>query len=313
MYCNLSKKFVAVWCLSLFAAFSLTTGFANAHITSKSDYYGKDFLGHVQSGQLKNEQLLDKLFRIISDAHIKTKNATDTLITNCQSAALKPDQSCIQHKALGYDTARKHMFGTIHLEQKSDGTYFVNDVYCEKDFTDADFGKKDKAQNIGPGIIPSNGSILNCEHTWPQSRFTSRFPNEFQKSDLHHLYPSDSSMNSHRSSLHFGEVVNDLEVLKCPQNRLGRGAGNAGNVFEPPVAHRGNVARAIFYFATRYKMKVGSAEEATLRIWNREDPVDANELKRNDQVEDLQGNRNPFVDYPELVEHVNVFSFNTAK
>jgi len=313
MYWNLSKTFAAVWCFTVFATTSLTAGFANAHITSKSDYYGKEFLGQVQSGQLKNEQLLDKLFHVVSDAHVKTKNAPDTLITNCQSATLEPGQNCIQHAALGYDRARKHMFGAIHLKQTTDGVYFVKDVYCEKDFTDADFGTKGKGPNIGPGIIPGDGSILNCEHTWPQSRFTTRFPNETQKSDLHHLYPTDSSMNSHRSALRFGEVEKDMEKLKCPQNRLGRGAGSAGTVFEPPVAHRGNVARAIFYFATRYKMKVGGAEEATLRVWNHEDPVDAEELKRNDQVEDLQGNRNPFVDYPELVDQVSVFTFNTTK
>ena len=306
MYWNLSKMIAAVCCLTL-------TSLANAHISSKQDYYGKEFQGQVQSGQLKNEQLLEVIFQIVSKAHVKTKGAEDTLATDCQSVKLTQGQNCIQHTALGYDRARKYMFGQIHLEQKTDGTYFVKDVYCEKDFTDEDFGKKGKGPNIGPGIIPGDGSILNCEHTWPQSRFTNRFPTETQKSDLHHLYPTDSSMNSHRSSLHFGEVEKDMEKLKCPQNRLGRGAGNAGTVFEPPVAHRGNVARAIFYFATRYKMKVGGSEEQTLRIWNREDPVDAEELKRNDQVEDLQGNRNPFVDFPELVDQVNVFTFNTAK
>lgn len=308
MYWNFSRTLAAVWCFTL-----LTAGFANAHITSKSDYYGKEFLGQVQSGQLKNEQLLETLFQITSNAHIKTKGAADTLISDCQSATLAPNQNCIQHTSLGYDRARKHMFGAIHLEQKSDGTYFVKDVYCEKDFTDADFNTKGKGPNIGPGIIPGDGSILNCEHTWPQSRFTSRFPTETQKSDLHHLYPSDSQLNSHRSSLHFGEVEKDMEKLKCPQNRLGHQAGAKGAVFEPPVAHRGNVARAIFYFATRYKMKIGGAEELSLRMWNEEDPVDADELRRNDQIEDLQGNRNPFVDYPELVNQVKVFSFTTTK
>ncbi|MES2801904.1 MAG: endonuclease [Bdellovibrionota bacterium] len=306
MYWNLSKTLAAVWCLSL-----LTAGFANAHITSKSDYYGKEFLGQVQSGQLKNEQLLDKLFYIASGAHIKNKGAEDTLIANCQSATLTEEQNCIQHTALGYDRARKHMFGSIYLEKTNDGTFFVKDVYCEKDFTNEDFGGKEG--NIGPGLIPGNGSILNCEHTWPQSRFTNRFPTGTQKSDLHHLYPSDSSMNSHRGSLRFGEVEKDMEKLKCPQNRLGTQSGVKGAVFEPPVAHRGNVARAIFYFATRYKMKVGGAEEATLRIWNQEDPVDAQEKTRNDMVEDVQGNRNPFIDYPELVDQVSVFSFNTTK
>lgn len=303
---HFTKKTAAVCCfISL-----LTASLAEAFVSAKANYYGKEFLGQVQSGQLQNEELLEAIFHIVSDAHIKTKNAPDTLAPNCQSVKLQDNQNCIQHTALGYDRARKHMFGSIYLEKQND-TYVVKDVYCEKYFSNADFGGEQG--NIGPGMIPGNGSILNCEHTWPQSRFTSRFPAETQKSDLHHLYPSDSNMNSHRSSLRFGEVDKDMEKLKCPQNRLGSQAGAKGAVFEPPVAHRGNVARAIFYFATRYKMKVGGAEEVTLRKWNHEDPVDADEQRRNDMIEDVQGNRNPFVDYPELIDQVKVFSFNTTK
>lgn len=303
---NLTKSTAAVvWCLTLF-----TASFANAFISEKQNYYGKEFLGQVQSGQLKDAELLENLFHIISDAHIKNKGSEDTLAPNCQSVTLSNTQSCIQHTSLGYDRARTHMFGSIDLDQK-DGVYVVKDVYCEKDFSDADFGQ---AGNIGPGKIPSNGSILNTEHTWPQSRFTSRFPTEMQKSDIHHLFPTDSSMNSHRSSLQFGEVGKTMEKLKCSQNRLGQEvSGKGGVVFEPPVAHRGNVARAIFYFATRYKMKVGGAQEETLKKWNHEDPVDAEEMKRNDMIENVQGNRNPYIDYPELIDRVGVFTFNTKK
>lgn len=302
MYWNLIKKTAAILCL--------TVSSANAFVSEKSNYYGKDFLGQTQSGQLQDAQLLEALFHIVSDAHIKTKNSPDTLAPNCNTIKLQENQNCIQHQALGYDRARKHMFGSIYLEKQND-TYVVKDVYCEKYFSNADFGGE--PGNIGPGMIPSNGSILNCEHTWPQSRFTNRFNTEMQKSDLHHLYPTDSSMNSHRSSLHFGEVDKDMEKLKCPQNRLGHQIGANSAVFEPPVAHRGNVARAIFYFATRYKMKVGGQEEATLKKWNHEDPVDAEEQRRNDMIEDAQGNRNPFIDFPELVDQIQVFTFNTTK
>lgn len=267
------------WILILFTVFAAQ--FASAYSVDKSEYYGKDFLGQVQSGQLQNATLLAKLHQIIQ--------------TN--------------HKALGYDRARKVMFGTIHLEQLADGTYAVKDVYCEKHFTDKDFNG---GHHIGPGMVPGNGSILNTEHTWPQSRFTSRYDKETQKSDIHHLFPTDSQMNSHRSSLQFGNVDDDMEKLKCPQNRLGRQNGEKGTVFEPPVAHRGNVARAIFYFSVRYKMKVSGAEERALRRWNKEDPVNADEEKRNNIVEDAQGNRNPFVDYPELVDRINSFTFTTT-
>lgn len=294
-----------VWCLTF-----ITTCFANAYISDKQSYYGSEFLGQVQSGQLKDAALLESIFRIISEAHIKTKGAPDTFATNCDSIKLEKNQNCIQHTSLGYDSARTHLFGKIHLEEHN-GAYVVKDVYCEKYFSDEDFGH---SGNIGPGNIPTNGSILNTEHTWPQSKFTTRFPEAMQKSDIHHLYPTDSQLNSRRSSLQFGLVGKDMEKLKCAQNRLGQEvSGKGGTVFEPPAAHRGNVARAIFYFATRYKMKVGDVQEATLKKWNHEDPVDEEEMQRNNMIEDVQGNRNPYIDYPELIDRVTVFSFNTSK
>lgn len=305
MYWNFFNTLVAI---CAFALFTIDT--ANAYITDKTLYYGKDLLGQVQSGQLQNEELLEELFRIVQDAHIKTPGGHDQIIANCLATKLEKGQKCIQHAALGYDRARKIMFGSMYLEKLPDGTYAVKDVYCEKYFTNSNFGGPG---NIGPGLIPSNGSILNTEHTWPQSRFTGRFNTEMQKSDLHHLYPTDSQMNSYRSSLRFGEVSQDMEKLKCPQNRLGRSTSEKSTVFEPPVAHRGNVARSIFYFSVRYQMKVSGAEQEALKRWHKEDPVDADEQKHNDMIEDAQGNRNPFVDYPELVDRIGSFTFSTVK
>ena len=255
----------------------------NVYSTEKNEYYGPDFESSVQSGQIKNQELLNRLHEIIKE----------------------------KHKSLGYDRARLYLFGEIHLAQLADGTYAVKDVYCEKDFTDADFGG---TPNIGPHLIPGNGNILNTEHTWPQSRFGGKFDKDLQKSDLHHLYPSDSEMNSRRGNLRFGYVGKDLENLRCPGNRVGpQSGGNHVSVYEPPVSHRGNVARAIFYFATRYKMQISPDEEAALKEWNKIDPVDDLEKRRNEIIEKYQGNRNPFIDYPELPEHISAFNNSIAK
>ena len=47
--------------------------------------------------------------------------------------------------------------------------------------------------------------------------------------------------------------------------------------------------------------------EATLRRWNKLDPVDQAELERNDAIEKIQGNRNPFIDHPEYVDQISNF------
>lgn len=279
---------------------------ANAFITPKENYYGAQTIAAVQAGQLSQTALLEKLFFITSSAHIKQNQTDDIIETTCESAGSTQRKPCFVHTALGYDPARKLMFGKIDLEKTAQGQYFVKDVYCEKNHTDEDFGGK---PSIGPGLLPSSGNIINTEHTWPQSRFTGRFNKEMQKSDLHHLYPTDSQMNSYRSSLRFGEVDKDLENLKCPQNRLGHSTLDGSTVFQPPAQHRGNVARAIFYFAMRYKMKVSPAEVTVLQKWNKEDPVDAKEVQRNNMIEDVQGNRNPFVDYPEWIDLIDASAF----
>lgn len=288
--------------LSLLTILFTTFSGLSAQAQALLPYYGSDFYTGYDSGKLRDQELLNALQKILAGGHIKNDQAPDTIVSSCQGMGQAPQNKCIQHSALGYDGARKQMFGKLFLEQIG-GAYAVEDVYCQHAFTDQDFGGK---PNIGPGLIPKDGAVLNTEHTWPQSRFTNRFPKETQKSDLHHLFPTDSKMNSVRGSLHFGQVVEEVEQLKCPKARLGH-QSNREIVFEAPTQHRGNVARAIFYFATRYQMKISPPEETELRQWNSQDPVDEAEFNRNNEVEKLQGNRNPFVDFPTLVDHIQHF------
>lgn len=267
-------------------------------------YYGDEFLLGYQDHSLKNEELKNKLFVILSGGHIRKENAADVILPDCHSLSSEEVSvpKCIEHIALGYTRAREKLFGQLYLKS-IENMYSVKDVYCEKIFTDADFGG---TPTFGPDKVPSSGNLINTEHTWPQSRFTGRFSREMQKSDLHHLFPTDSEMNSRRGSLRFGNVVKDVETLKCPMNRLGH-QDDGSIIFEVPKAQRGNTARAIFYFATRYQMKISPPEENALRQWNTEDPVDAEEFTQNVQIETLQGNRNPFIDFADLVDRIESF------
>lgn len=194
-----------------------------------------------------------------------------------------------RHRALSYKEARKHLFGEIHLETDSNGSHYVTDVYC--------LIKYDRSAGVGPGRIPNN-NILNTEHTWPQSKFSSRHPKNTQKGDLHHLYPTNNRANGTRGNSPFGNV-NGSELDNCEASAVGRDA-TIGQAFEPPQETKGNIARALFYFSVRYDMNLSRAEREVLIQWHDQDPVDSFESKRNDQVHEIQGNRNPFIDYPEL-------------
>lgn len=153
-----------------------------------------------------------------------------------------------------------------------------------------------KVIKVKEGSMPGSTN-MNIEHTWPQSMGAKGVA----KSDLHHLFPTDSKANSYRGSLPFG-IVTDPN----PKFSVG-GSKTDGEVFEVRPQHRGNVARAMFYFSVRYNKGIDPKEEAVLRQWHKEDPVDPNERARNDAIEAIQHNRNPFIDHPEYVDQISNF------
>lgn len=147
--------------------------------------------------------------------------------------------------------------------------------------------------------IPSP-KIMNIEHTWPQSEGA----NGDAKSDLHHIFISDSPTNSIRSSLPFCDVI----MPKWTNGESKRGLGKFGeHCFEPPKNHKGNIARAMFYFAIRYQKEINQEQEFYFRLWNHLDPVDENEAYRNLEVIKFQGNANPFIIHPELIDSISDF------
>lgn len=266
-----------------------------AALSEKIPYYGEEFFQDLNSG-VADKDLSMRLKVILKSYHTPHNGTMDDVTSSCAGAG------CYVHTAFGYENARKFLFGSFYLIQDSKG-YGVKDVYCDHNAMSDSFGERGKP---GPGIVPDN-TVINAEHTWPQSRFTGKYPTSFQKSDLHHLFPTDSQMNSIRGNNWFGEVVKDTQTLKCKNVRFGKPDGGGQDVFEPPREHRGNVARALFYFSTRYDMPIDPRQEAVLRKWNNDDPVDDEERDRNDKIAKLQGNRNPFIDYPELADKIHDF------
>lgn len=207
-------------------------------------------------------------------------------------------QTSAGHRSYSYKEVRRIMFNELHLEKDSKG-YFVSGVYC-----------LDKVYPFG-GEFPNNripdASVINTEHTWPQSKFSSRFPKGTQKTDLHHLYPTQSRINSERGNFPFAEVTRERSLM-CDESESGSPAtGEGGTYFEPPASHKGNVARSMFYFSVRYQMEIDPVQEHFLRQWHKEDPVDQAERKRHEGIVKVQRNRNPFIDNPELVDQISDF------
>jgi len=194
-----------------------------------------------------------------------------------------------------YTTARHLMFSEVEWFVNDGGESGVECVYTGF------------FQAVERGTEPDN-NIVNCEHGWPRARMDSDRSSilySHQQSDLNILLPSQSGANSLRGDLPFGEPVSGINADYFPA-RAGLDA-HGNRVFEPRPERRGDMARITFYFATRWGKDIGADEEAVLRAWAAADPVDDREGDRNDVIESLQGNRNPYVDCPDLLGRVPVF------
>ncbi|MAW20925.1 MAG: hypothetical protein CMD16_00845 [Flavobacteriales bacterium] len=144
-------------------------------------------------------------------------------------------------------------------------------------------------------------------HSWMPTNPAYSLP---EYSDYHHLFPANlNSANILRSNKPLGEVVNQTSsFLAC---KLGTNA-NGETVFEPRDRHKGDAARAIMYEAICYTTISGnswalpsSQDQMILKQWHFQDPPDNWEIARNDFIDSLQGNRNPFIDSIDYVCFIN--------
>jgi serine protease len=145
----------------------------------------------------------------------------------------------------------------------------------------------------------------NREHTWPKSH---GFPSssDWAYTDIHHLRPTDASVNSIRGNKDYdngGNVISEA-------------LGNYTDMdsFEPRDEIKGDIARMMFYMDIRYNGSDSTGTDdltlvnetgthgaslgnlCTLYQWHRQDPVSSEEIARHERIVERQGNRNPFVD-----------------
>lgn len=165
-----------------------------------------------------------------------------------------------------------------------------------------------------------SSSGLNREHSFPKSWWGGDVNAAY--TDINHLYPSDATANSAKSNYPLG-VVGSNPSFNNGVSKVGSNAfpGYSGVVFEPHDQYKGDFARAYFYIVTCYQdyynkwaylymvdnntypvLKPWSVN--LLLQWHRNDPVSQKELDRNEAVFRIQNNRNPFIDYPDLAEHI---------
>ncbi len=197
----------------------------------------------------------------------------------------------------------------------TDAQGYIIDMYSNCRYRPDQHGSS--AKNVGDGF--------NREHSFPKSWFDDDAP---MYTDLFHLYPTDIRVNSQRSNFPFGVCANGNRLTNGSlygKGKLGTSTypGYSGTVFEPDDEYKGDFARTYFYMVTCYKNELptwpGSPQLNytankykafstwsinMLMEWTRLDPVSEKEIKRNEAVYAKQGNRNPYIDHPELAEYI---------
>ena len=218
------------------------------------------------------------------------------------------------HKSIGYDGLYEAYKET---DTRPDG--YVRDWYSNAtNYTHV----KDKA-----GSYKKEGDCYNREHSLPQSWFESGGNAATLKCDIVHVLPTDGYINNMRSNHPLAKVGSVSGQSKNGYSKWGSCgvSGYSGTVFEPNDEIKGDMARIYFYVVTCYEENASkwcnnASASAVLKAdkykpfkdwyynmlleWAQQDPVDDLERARNEAVYRVQGNRNPFVDYPGLEDMI---------
>lgn len=188
------------------------------------------------------------------------------------------------------------------------------------------------SNNYGMNLGDYSGKV-NREHVWPQSLSGGLFGTSGAGADGHHIRPCNQSLNGFRSNKRYGDLepseieytafvsakdAKNYNVLHAyytedyiKNSYKGEITGySSDDVFEPTDEYKGDIARIIAYMALHYESLEGIVTNVmvdgydTILEWNKIDPVDSYEINRNNVIAEFQGNRNPFIDAPELVNVV---------
>jgi endonuclease I len=179
-------------------------------------------------------------------------------------------------------------------------------VYSDRDFRAGNFGVRGWRK----------------EHLWPVRRGVGAFGADL--SDLHNLRAAISLVNDVRDEKYFGMcgILVREETCQIPAEGAAQDTCSCNRLFQPPASTRGDIARALMYMDIRYdgtdpftldltltdcpfNRPVDMAYKSQMLTWHNEDPPDEQEIFRNQRAcERWQGNRNPFIDFPDLAEQI---------
>lgn len=235
------------------------------------------------------------------------------------------------HADNGY-SALWDAYKTGDLDKIYENDNTILDIYSEKPAGPDAYNYSPGTNQCGGTTPASEGGCYNREHVFPQGFFDEVNQGFPMKNDYLHVFPTDNVVNGKRSNYPFGRV-GSASWTSTNGSKLGTSnfPGYGGTVFEPIDEFKGDIARSLLYFITRYEDKLqqfdyndvnnpqdGSLDRGfeqwyinLLLLWHQNDPVSAKENARNDYAYVYQKNRNPYIDHPEYVTMIWTSTLST--
>jgi deoxyribonuclease I len=225
------------------------------------------------------------------------------------SASLNSLISDTHLNQLPYNSATRNILYSI-VDLRMDGN--LKSIYSGKiqdpeqvikeDF-EAEANRRELFPFMDDDSFDSMDFMYNCEHVVPQSWFGKRNP---MRGDLHHLFTCEKNCNSLRSNHPYFDFDDYVPVMETEVIKIQCGKYEEGK-FEPESG-KGEAARATLYFLLRYPGEIGQytvCDVDRLLQWHREHPVARYEKRRNMEIQLIQQNRNPLIDFPELAGKID--------
>ena len=270
-------------------------------------------LGDFGLGESKNS-VTTSTIESVESTHSVESVQSENSIESAESQPTSTASTSIQYTGPYYNSIDSTKTGAALLADLQTLMFSTHSKYCSYGDIRSKFKESDKDPKKSGNIICfyshqsmngtwDQGTTYNREHVWPKASsgglYNTMSGNDYvgAGSDLHHIRPAKTEVNSDRGNSKFGNYI-------------------------PEDFAKGDCARICLYLYTHYSTSVngtGSLKStyagnlvltnvftsiATLKEWNRLDPVDELEMARNNYLQTYQGNRNPFIDHPEWVDQV---------
>lgn len=257
--------------------------------------------GYRFDGWYEGEEIFDFNSQIFSDLileakYIKLEEGEYEDGENPIVEANQNDPRVIQYyQSINFNDSPSALFSSLQdLIYQKIGSYSKALTILKE--SDRDINYPSKIRGIYNGELYSSNGRINREHVMAQSKLPNKTA---QKAEVHNLRLSQIAINSKRSNFPFGEPW-DLTG-----NTPAKPFNENGDQFWPGHQDKGDVARIVMFMYVRYNARLDETIEFNVLLkWHLEDPVDAFEIQRNNVIHRHQGNRNPFIDHPEIFESI---------